>query len=390
MTAAGSYSAPPPPPDTQGKPPIRILTAGDGDWASQRAELVAALAAGSLVVLPTETVYGLAGAGAGGLERLRSARLKLNPAATAGPATWHASSVEGIERLTGVGAPLHRRLVHRLLPGPVTFMFPMTDALAAALGSVGLSRGAADDGQHLYIRVPDQSLTRQVLQAVGDIGVLAEGIPQAGGSVARDWQQAEAALRERHIEVAAILNAGPSTLGRPSSVIRLITGGGWELVRAGVYNREYIERIIQRRVLFVCTGNTCRSPMAQAIASGLLQERAPLVPTVALSAGLSAGDGASATREGVDAVRELGYRPPSSGSKGLTRQMIAEADVIYAMTQAHVNGVLRLDSEAGGKVRLLDPAGDIADPIGGPAALYATLAERMRELIATRLKELDE
>jgi protein-tyrosine-phosphatase len=75
-------------------------------------------------------------------------------------------------------------------------------------------------------------------------------------------------------------------------------------------------------------------------------------------------------------------------SRGLSRVQIAEADEIYGMTRAHVQGVLGIDPGAAGKVHLLDPGGEeVPDPIGLSRDAYYSTAERLRGMIAQRLKE---
>jgi protein-tyrosine phosphatase len=123
------------------------------------------------------------------------------------------------------------------------------------------------------------------------------------------------------------------------------------------------------RVLFVCTGNICRSPFAEAVArsEGLDAE----------SAGLEAYAGAGPTDDAIAVARELGYDLSSHHASPLTGAMLERADVVVGMTAAHV-GVL------GERARLLGEA-DVDDPIGrGRDAYrhaYAQIERDVRKLL---------
>ena len=109
------------------------------------------------------------------------------------------------------------------------------------------------------------------------------------------------------------------------------------------------------RVLFVCTGNTCRSPFAEAVArrEGHLD---------AESAGLSAHAGDQPPEDAVVVARELGYDLSSHRARPLTEELIERSDVVVGMTAEHVSAI-------GGGARLLGES-DLDDPIGRGRAVY--------------------
>lgn len=144
-------------------------------------------------------------------------------------------------------------------------------------------------------------------------------------------------------------------------------------------------------ILFVCSGNTCRSPMAAAIMRHFAQSRPAGKPRINVeSAGAGASDGLPPAPEANVALRSLGIQLHDHRSRALTRELVEWADIVYCMTPSHVAGAKAIAPDDGEKVHLLDPEGRaIPDPIGGSQRVYDEASRLLADLIAARLKELD-
>lgn len=149
-----------------------------------------------------------------------------------------------------------------------------------------------------------------------------------------------------------------------------------------------------RRILFVCTGNTCRSPMAAAILNDMAKPRelcsaAPAhtpVNAVAESAGLFATEGAPITPAAADALRTAGIAPlphndyTNHKARGVTAEMVDAADAVYGLTAAHAMELTLRFPHAAGKIGTLPM--DIPDPYGGSEADYAACLLQLRYCIS--------
>ena len=147
------------------------------------------------------------------------------------------------------------------------------------------------------------------------------------------------------------------------------------------------------RVCFVCTGNTCRSPMAAAVANDLackpfrsLPEsvRGCAVPAVeAVSAGLFANVGEPISRNAVQALEQAGVLPVpehdfhTHTARNLTQEGAAFCDLIIAMTPGHAQQLLMAMPDQLSKIRVMPEP--VPDPYGGDLAAYAACLEKITD-----------
>ena len=143
------------------------------------------------------------------------------------------------------------------------------------------------------------------------------------------------------------------------------------------------------RVTFVCTGNTCRSPMAEVIARTWLKERGIDGIDVA-SAGILAGEGHPASGGARWAASERGLNLDPHRASLLTADMIARSDLILTMSHSH-RSVVEDHGGEGRTHRLRDYAGeqgDVQDPFGGPDHVYEATFREIETLVSRALERL--
>lgn len=152
---------------------------------------------------------------------------------------------------------------------------------------------------------------------------------------------------------------------------------------------------IQRLFLFVCSGNTCRSPMAAAIGNAEIAARLQIpldaqgqARVRAVSAGLSARAGMPMTPEAQSALRALGIHALPHSARNLTAELARQVEKIFCMTQSQRRAVIDMVPEAAAKTQCLDPEGDVEDPLGGEPAVYVNCARRIQALVRLRFDEV--
>src|SRR5438045_1577098 len=150
-----------------------------------------------------------------------------------------------------------------------------------------------------------------------------------------------------------------------------------------------------KTILFVCTGNVCRSPMAEGLFRHAAKGRGDFR---VLSAGVGAIEGQPPSAYAVQALRELGIDISQQRSRMLTADVVNEADYIFGMTHGHVDAVNLLYPQATEKTFLLREFDetldvfekDISDPIGGSYEVYLDCRDQIEQGIASMLKFIDQ
>lgn len=150
--------------------------------------------------------------------------------------------------------------------------------------------------------------------------------------------------------------------------------------------------IKSQTLLFVCTGNICRSPMAEY----LLRDALPGdTPWRICSAGTSASDGIPASPAGIKVLAEAKIDMTPHRSRTMTREHVDAADLIVVMTKAHQSLLLSLFPKATQKTFLLKSfdlkarSRDLADPIGAPVRVYQNVCEEIKASLPGLLEFLD-
>jgi protein-tyrosine-phosphatase len=159
--------------------------------------------------------------------------------------------------------------------------------------------------------------------------------------------------------------------------------------------RPATERIVLRLILFVCSGNTSRSPMAQALCNdailrhlGLSLERLETLPVRAVSAGLTVQTSRPFAGNAQTALRQLGVTPHNHSSMEVTPELVEQAERIFCMTEEQCQALVSRFPVAAPKVQRLDPDGDLADPSGQDLGVFLSLAERMQGLVRRLVTEM--
>jgi len=325
------------------------------------------LARGELVAIPTETVYALA---AHSLlsDSIQKLRQTLQQAEQATCSLAVKSLDEALDFAPKMSL-LAVKLARRCWPGPVALAVPVSD-------DEGLLRELPADVRELVaaegilrLQVSAHPVVQAILRLMPGPLVTASALPEMATA-----EQ----ISDRFPDVTGLLiDDGPTRYAQAPTVVQVVESK-WEIIESGVVAETTMRRLSSDVYLFVCTGNTCRSPMAEGLFRKMATEKLQCMEDeladrgyVVASAGLAAAPACPPSPEAVKVLDRRGIDLRGHESQALTDRLLEQADFVFTLTRRHRDMIVRERPELADRVKLLSADGtDVSDPIGGGIEEY--------------------
>ncbi len=319
-----------------------------------------ALRKGKILILPTETVYGLAAdfSNKTALKRIydlkaRSQKKKIS---------LGVSNVAQVERFCkGISLAAYK-LMYSLWPGPLTIVMDTKN------DSIGF-------------RMPDNLVTLSIIDYL-DRPVYLTSANFSNEAAKADIGSIPNELKQK---VDFIVDTGASELAEESTVIK-IESDSFAILRKGYLAEEKIKDVINtKRVMFICSGNSCRSVMAEYLFKKILVKRADIEVS---SAGIAAIEGMGASDEVKNILSSESIDISCHRARRLNLEMLKTSDLILTMERFHEERIKQMFPQAKNRVFLLkefakinNGSVDIADPMGRGVEVYRGVYQTIKDAL---------
>ena len=330
---------------------------------------------GGVVAIPTETVFGLVADATNKEAVERIYEIKNRPKEK--PFTVFPYSKEWIKKVAVIDQSV-TSLIERFMPGPLTLIFKATDEAPETVVS--------KEGK-IGIRIPDHPFVRELLALI-DFPLASTSANITGEPPMFNYKDVERKLG-KWVDFVYPEDANGDL---PSTVLD-VSENPPILIRKGPISLLDIEDTLKREIkfsedlilniIFLCTGNTCRSPMATWILKNKLGSDLILNVEV-ISRGTDALNGMPMNDFAIEVLIEKGYRVGPHMSRKLTESDIKAADIIYCMERYHLEKVKEMTKK--NVARMFSPEGEeVPDPIGHQISFYRIVREMIEHIIENHI-----
>lgn len=300
-----------------------------------------------VAIVPTDTVYGIVCDGENDCAKNNIYKIKNRPDSK--PLIGFVKSIGQAESLAFIPEKFLPFISNRW-PGRHTFIFKTKIS----------SSYVVSEEKTIALRIPDFRFINLLCESFLFLASTSANI-SSKGSVSSVRK-----LPEEITNLVSIIIDGGEICGKESAI--------WDMT-------QNIPKLLRGRILFVCSGNSCRSPMAQAILQNILK-----IPINVISAGIETNFSGCMSQQAIEVLEETGIKVENFVPRSLTKEIVDFSDLVFVMEEKHKERVLKYSPKAYDKTFVLN----IPDPAGMDIFQYRRtrdiIKQRISEIVLTRIK----